>query len=181
MNAIFARIFERETPLVGMDTRLAVDERQRGPMGDAPEMRRVAGPDGVVRRIHYALPSGPDAPLRHAQIFVLTSHRSGSAAEHFALALKRSGRATLIGETTAGAGHYGSPVDIGHGYSAFIPVGRSFDPDNGREWEGVGVEPNVQVPADQALDEALRRAGVTPEQRRTIASARQVGPDARGA
>jgi hypothetical protein len=171
MNAIFSRIFARETPLVGMDTRLAVDQRQSVPIRDAATMRRVPGPEGVARRIHYAVPSGPDSPLRHAQIFVLTSHRSGSAAEHFALALKRTGRATVIGETTAGAGHYGAPVDLGHGYTAFIPFGRSFDPDNDRGWEGVGVAPNVAVPADQALDEALRRAGVAPGQRRTIASA----------
>ena len=171
MDAIFSRIFASETPLVGMDTRLAVDERRRGAMSEPPTMRRVSGPEGVVRRIHYALPVGPDTALRHARIFVLTSQRSGSAAEHFALAMKRSGRATLIGETTAGAGHYGGPVDLGHGYSAFVPVGRSFDPDTDEEWEGVGVSPNIQVPADQALEEALRRAGVAQEQRRTIASA----------
>jgi hypothetical protein len=168
MDAIFPRIFARETALVGMDTRVAVDQRRGGPIGDGPTLRRVAGPDGVVRRIHYAVPSGAASPLQRAQIFVLTSHRSGSAAEHFALAMKRSGRATLIGETTAGAGHYGGPFEVGSGYTAFIPVGRSFDPDNNQEWEAVGVSPNVAVPADQALDEALRRAGVDPAQRRSL-------------
>ena len=102
---------------------------------------------------------------------MLTSRRTGSAAEHFALSLKRTGRATLIGEPTAGAGHYGGMMDLGAGYSAFIPVGRTFDPDNDQGWEGTGVSPNVAVPADQALDEALRRAGVDPAQRRTLAVA----------
>src|SRR5436305_11847446 len=64
------------------------------------------------------------------------------------------------------------PCDLG-GYAAFIPVGRTFDPDNNWDWEGVGVAPDVAAPADQALDEALRRLGVTPAQRRplTVAAA----------
>jgi C-terminal processing protease CtpA/Prc len=68
----------------------------------------------------------------------------------------------LIGETTRGAGHYGGmvPLDKGFTYAAFIPVGRTFDPDTGEGWEGVGVKPDVAVPADKALDEALRLAGV---------------------
>ena len=134
-------------------------------------MRRVAGPEGMVRRMHYAVPSGPSTPLRTAQVFVLTSRVTGSAAEHFALALKRTGRATLIGETTGGAGHYGRMMELGSGYAAFVPFGRSFDPDNNQEWEGTGVAPNVEVPANQALDEALRRAGVEPAERRTLAAA----------
>jgi hypothetical protein len=168
MDVMFPWLYARETALVGMDTRLAVVQHRGEPVPDGPTLRRVAGPDSVVRRMHYAVPSARATPLRNARIFLLTSRRSGSAAEHFALSLKRTGRATLIGETTAGAGHYGGPVDVGHGYSAFIPVGRTFDPDNNQGWEGTGVSPHVAVPADQALDEALRRAGVDPAQRRPL-------------
>ena len=39
-----------------------------------------------------------------------------------------------------------------------IPIGRTFDPVTGADWEGVGVAPDVAVPAVQALDEAVRRA-----------------------
>ena len=170
MDVIFSRLFARETPLVGMDTRLAVAQRGGEPLEDGPTLRLVAGPDGVRRRMHYAVP-GAASPLRQAQVYLLTSRRSGSAAEHFALALKRTGRATLIGESTAGAGHYGGPIAIGGGYSAFVPVGRTFDPDTDRGWEGTGVAPNVEIPADQALDEALRRIGVSAAQRRPLADA----------
>ena len=76
------------------------------------------------------------------------------------LALKRTHRATIIGETTAGAGHYGGQVEIGDKFQAFIPVGRTFDPDTGKDWEGTGVAPDVAVSADKALDEALTLAGV---------------------
>jgi hypothetical protein len=167
MDVIFSYLFARDTLLVGMDTRTAAEREGGNPLGDSSAtIRRVAGPEGVTRRMHHAVP-GPDSPLRNAQVFLLTSRRSGSAAEHFALALKRTHRATLIGETTAGAGHYGRMVDFG-GYAAFVPVGRTFDPDNDWDWEGVGVPPDVAMPADQALDEALRRLGVTAEQRRPL-------------
>lgn len=167
MDVIFSYIFARETPLVVMDTRVAAERNGGNPLGDgSATLRRATGPDGVVRRVHYAVP-GPATPLRNAQIFLLTSRRTGSAAEHFSLALKRTHRATLIGEPTAGAGHYGRMVDFG-GYAAFIPVGRTFDPDNNWDWEGVGVPPDVATPADQALDEALRRLNVTPAERRPL-------------
>ena len=170
MNVIFPYLYSSETVLVGMDTRTAAESRDGNPLAEADAtMSRVSAPEGITRRMHYAFP-GPDTSLRRAQVFLLTSRRSGSAAEHFALALKRTHRATLIGETTAGAGHYGRMVDFG-GYAAFVPVGRTFDPDNHWDWEGVGVPPDVSVPADQALDEALRRLGVTPEQRRSLTPA----------
>lgn len=166
MNVIFSYLFPRETLLVGMDSRAAA-ERGGNALADAdPHMRVAAAPAGIVRRMHYAIP-GPDTPLRRAQLFVLTSRTTGSAAEHFALALKRTHRAVLIGEPTAGANHFGRMVDFG-GWAAFIPVGRTFNPDNDWDWEGVGVPPDVSMPADQALDEALRRLGVRPEQRRSL-------------
>lgn len=168
MDAIFSYIFPRETLLVGMDTRHAAEQAGGNPLGELATLRRADAPEGIIRRMHHAIPDRAGTPLRNAQVFLLTSRRSGSAAEHFALALKRTHRATLIGETTAGAGHYGRMVDFG-GYAAFVPVGRTFDPNNDWDWEGVGVPPDVTMPADQALDEALRRLGVTPERRRPLA------------
>jgi hypothetical protein len=168
MDVIFSYLFARETLLVGMDTRTAAERNGGNPLGEPATLRTASAPESVVRRMHYAIPGAQATPLRGARVFVLTSRRSGSAAEHFALAMKRTGRATLIGEPTAGAGHYGRMVDFG-GYAAFIPVGRTYDPDNNQGWEGTGVSPNVAMPADQALDEALRRAGVDPTRRRSLA------------
>jgi C-terminal processing protease CtpA/Prc len=55
-------------------------------------------------------------------------------------------------------GHYGDVQPAGQRFAALIPVGRTYDPDTNWDWEGRGVTPDVQVPAAQALDEALRRA-----------------------
>lgn len=158
MDTMLPYLYAKPTPLVQMDTRAAVVAAGHEPISEGATVRRLAGPAGVVRREHVVLP-GEATALRRAKVFYLTSSRTASAAEHLALALKRTGRATLIGETTRGAGHYGAMAELEGGFTAFIPVGRTFDPDTGQGWEGTGVAPHVAVPADQALDEALKRAG----------------------
>ena len=168
MDVLFPQLFDKPTLLVGMDTRLAVDERSKGE--EEPSLRKVAGPAGVVRREHWVTPAAQPTELRNAKVYLLTSNKTVSAGEHLSLSLKRTHRATLIGETTRGAGHYGSVVELGHGYAAFVPVGRTFDPDTGEGWEGVGVKPDIAVPADKALDEALKLAGVKSTSEAALAS-----------
>lgn len=160
MDVIFPYLFGTKTPLLTLDTRKAVVETRGDPFGDTPSITPAAdAPEGVVRRVHSATP-GADTGLRTAKVYLLTSKRTASAAEHMALALKRTHRATIIGETTAGAGNYGDFIPLGDGYRAFVPMGRTFDPDTGSGWEGVGVAPDITVPKDQALDVALERTGV---------------------
>ena len=113
-----------------------------------------------MRQVHIAIPAAAGATLGRAKVYLLISGHTASAAEHLSLSLKRTHRATLIGEATCGAGHFGGFEQLPGGYAAFIPVGRTFDPDTGQSWEGNGVKPDVAVTADKALDEALRRAGI---------------------
>lgn len=159
MDVLFPQLYPKPTLLVGMDTRIAVEQRRGSPIEGQASLRKVAGPEGVVRREHWVIPAAQPS-LSKAQVYLLTSNATGSAGEHLALALKRTRRATLIGETTRGMGHYGGVVPLGHGYAAFIPVGRTFDPDTNQGWEGTGVKPHIEVPGDKALDEALKLAGV---------------------
>ena len=159
MNVLFPELFTTKTALVDMDARTNVEQR----LGDAtaePTLELISGPEGVTRRRHFVTPAAHPL-LGEAKVYVLTSHSSASAAEHMSLALKRTHRATLIGETTRGAGNFGYPLSLGYGYSAFLPFGRTFDPDTDQGWEGVGVKPDIAVPADSALDEALKLAGAT--------------------
>ena len=110
-------------------------------------------------------PDAKERRLQHVPVYYLTSHITASAAEALALAFKRTHRAVLVGETTRGAGHFGGVIPIGKRFAAFIPVGRTYDPDTNWDWEGKGVAPDVAVPADQALDKALelaRAAGAHP-------------------
>ncbi|HWH18344.1 MAG TPA: S41 family peptidase, partial [Allosphingosinicella sp.] len=160
MDVMFPHFFSKPQTLVQMDTRVAVEQRHGSPLEDGPTLVKVKGPEGVVRRSHNVVPASTATGLKNAKIYLLTSERTASAAEHLSLSLKRTGRATLIGETTAGAGHYGGMVPLGGGYAAFIPVGRTFDPETDTGWEGTGVKPDIEVPAERALVEALIRSGV---------------------
>jgi hypothetical protein len=88
-------------------------------------------------------------------VYVLTSGRTFSAAEEFTYNLKNLKRATIVGETTGGGAHpvrshYLADVRI----MAFIPFGRAVNPITGTNWEGTGVAPDIQVPADNALQTA---------------------------
>jgi len=95
-------------------------------------------------------PRMPDIPL-----YVLTSKRTFSACEAFAYDLKHLGRATIIGETTRGGAHVVDSREFPNlNIGMQIPFGRAINPVTGTNWEGVGVEPDRQVPVEQALDVA---------------------------
>lgn len=159
MDVLFPHLFAEPTTLVALDTRQSVDARGGNPLQNAA-LREVPAPAGIVRREHFVVPAAQRSGLADAKVFLLTSKRTASAGEHLALSLKRTGRATLIGAATRGAGHYGGFVPLGHGYRALVPVGRTFDPDTGEGWEGGGVKSDVQVAPEKALEEALKLAGV---------------------
>lgn len=159
MDLIFAELFGEPTPLLSMEVRKAVEDAGITIFSEGPTVQRVSGAPGMVTRRHFAQP-GPDAsPLRLARVVVLTSARTASAGEDFALSLKRTGRATIIGETTKGAGHLTLQVRI-HDYVAAVPIGRTFDPDTNLGWEGTGVTPHIVEPAATALARALDHLGL---------------------
>lgn len=155
MDALFPYLFDRETVLV--DMAVAKSEDGPGPMA-GPTLREVPGPANMLVHEHVAIPDATEHRLMKVKVFYLTSKRTRSAGEHFALALKRTHRGTLIGERTAGANHFGGIEPIGAGLAAFVPIGRTYDPDTGKDWEGSGIVPDIEVPAEQALDKALALA-----------------------
>jgi len=152
MDAILPLFYREQTTLLRMDTRR--DAAALLGSDDTPTMVPQPAEDGVLRRDHIVIPDTTETRLFDVPLYYLTSKGTGSAGEHLALALKRTGRATLIGETTYGAGHFGMPVQAGR-FGIFIPSGRTYDPDTGAGWEATGVAPHVPVPADAALDKAL--------------------------
>lgn len=170
MDAVFPYLFARPTPLVRMATRRSVFEREgAGPMGDLPSLKPVDGDPAFVTREHWATPNR-ETRLRGARVYVLTSGRTASAAEHFCLAMKATKRATLVGEPTAGGNHFGYGMDLPGGLEAFIPVGRTFDPATGKDWEGVGVLPDVAVSKEEALIRVLEREGIATEKATQLSS-----------
>lgn len=111
--------------------------------------------DVEIRRADtVAHPTFPTQP-----IYVLTSGRSFSAAEAVAYDLQAAGRATVVGEATGGGANPSTTMDLGPWFTVVMPIAVSRHPLTGTNWEGVGVQPDVAVPAERALDEAVRLAG----------------------
>jgi retinol-binding protein 3 len=103
---------------------------------------------------YWTLPYVPGNRLPTVPVFVLTSHRTFSGGEEFTNNLKVLKRATIVGEVTGGGAH---PV-VGHRiddrFTIGVPFARAINPTTKTNWEGVGVEPDVSVPADDALTTA---------------------------
>lgn len=107
--------------------------------------------DGILR-IRFE----PMMPRFGGPVVVLTSGRTASAAELGVDALMASGRVTVIGERTAGAMLSQRTFDVPGGFQLALPIADYYSQRVGRI-EGVGLVPDVTVPADSALSEALRR------------------------
>ena len=158
MDVMFPYLFAEKTPLVKMEMARAIFEENGSPFGESPTLVVEKGADKVTST-HFAIP-GPDTALRKAQVLLLTSNATASAAEHFSLAMKTSGRGTLIGEATAGANHFGGPLELNENFAVWMPIGRSYNPRTGEDWEGAGIQPDIAVDPRRALVTALEKAGV---------------------
>jgi hypothetical protein len=106
----------------------------------------------------WSLPTHPAGNRPETPLYVLISSSTGSAAEGFPYHLRAMERATLVGETTYGAGNPGGEFYLDEGYTIFISTGSARNPITQSNWESVGVEPHVAVSADTALEEAMMLA-----------------------
>jgi retinol-binding protein 3 len=108
--------------------------------------------EGDTTRQWWTLPYVPGKRYGDKKdVYVLTSKRTFSAAEEFTYNLKNLKRATIIGETTGGGAHPGGTRRINDHFQVWVPSGRAINPYSKTNWEGTGVKPDVDVPADQAL------------------------------
>lgn len=96
----------------------------------------------------------PGRRMPDADVYVLTSHRTFSAAEEFTYDLQTQKRATIVGEVTGGGAHPGGGEHLGEHFMMFLPSGRAINPVTKTDWEGTGVKPDVAVPAEKALQTA---------------------------
>ncbi|MGI5445655.1 S41 family peptidase [Streptomyces sp. CA-243310] len=102
---------------------------------------------------HLPAPRYLDRPVQ-----VLTSGTTFSAGEDIAYTLQANGRAVVVGETTRGGAHPTTRYAVTEHVLVTVPTARAVNTVTGTNWEGVGVIPDVPVPADQALEEALKTA-----------------------
>ena len=96
----------------------------------------------------------PGKTMFDTPVYVLVSGFTGSAAEEFTFDLKNQKRATIVGETTGGAGNTVEfrVYDVGSFLAGLkLPNAQALDPETKRGWEAIGVAPDIAVPADKAL------------------------------
>ncbi len=108
--------------------------------------------------IRLTLTTVPGPRRTAVPLYVLVDRRSASAAEDIPFVLQNLGRATIVGERTAGAGRNVDLHRAVHGLSVAVSISRVYDPATGRQWERVGIEPDIVAPSDEALDAALGHA-----------------------
>lgn len=95
----------------------------------------------------------PNIPL-----FILISRRTFSAAEDFAYTMQSFKKAKIIGEPSRGGAH---PIDffpLPNGFRFKVPFAMSIDPNTKTNWEGTGVIPDIQVPAEELFETAKELA-----------------------
>jgi hypothetical protein len=139
----------------------------------------VADRSRGTRRVRYTLASVPGLRRTDVPIWILTDRGTASAGEDFSFVLRQLGRAKTVGDRTAGAGHNNATVPLAAGFSASISFTRVSDARTGKEWERVGVQPDVAVNPSDALTvahlaalDSLQRLATDPAQRAAVATAR---------
>ncbi len=91
-------------------------------------------------------------------VYLLCSGETFSGGEDFCYTLQAQGRAEVIGEPTGGGAHPTDFVPISATIGIGVPFARSINPVTGSNWQGTGVRPDTEVPAERAYDVAYGKA-----------------------
>ncbi len=112
--------------------------------------------------------------LSTVPVYVVTSGSTFSGAEEFAYNLKSMKRATIVGQTTGGGAHPVDSLEIeGYDVVVSLPYGRAVNPITDTNWEGTGVQPDIETTVTRALDTAHLKAVETLQEAATSDQRRQ--------
>lgn len=169
----YLKVPDLATPSTANNVRQAVQELEQSgvrsfildlrgnPGGRLIEMMQTAGifTSGFLWRTitRWTLPlpyPALGATETELPLVVLIDGDVNSAAEGLAGALKASGRATVIGQTSAGNVEAVLPFCLRDGSQAWIATG-VLAPLRGATWEGRGVEPDITTEAEETLEAAV--------------------------
>ena len=87
-------------------------------------------------------------------IFVLTDNKTASTCEPIVYVLKKSKRATIVGENTAGAMLSATSFDVSGKYKLILPLADFYTYD-GVRLDQVGVSPNIETESEYALEKVM--------------------------
>ncbi len=92
--------------------------------------------------------------IEDTPMYVLVNGRTASGGEAVAHTLKYSGRAQIIGETTYGAGYSFDEFIVDEHFILMISTATSMHPQAQKNWESVGVQPDIKCKSQKALNTA---------------------------
>jgi len=107
---------------------------------------------------YWTLPYVPGQKLDDKPLYILVSKETFSAGEGFAYDIQARKRGIIIGERTDGGSHPGASYRLNQHFEAFIPIGCLTHPITKRNWEGIGVSPDVPISSERALKVAQKMA-----------------------
>jgi C-terminal processing protease CtpA/Prc len=87
-------------------------------------------------------------------VFVLTSRSTFSAGEAMVDAMRTWRHAQVIGERTRGGSNAALPTKATDHFIMGVPFMKTVNVMTGKNWNGVGIAPDVVVPAEKAQDTA---------------------------
>lgn len=112
-------------------------------------------PSGHTKQ-HHTLSYVPGAKFGEDKpVYVLISKRTFSAAEALAYDLQALQRATIIGQPSGGGAHPFEYKRIHPHFVLWSVTQKSINPITKQNWQGIGVQPDVRVEPEKALDTAL--------------------------
>lgn len=109
-------------------------------------------------RQYWTLPYLPAPRYLDRPVYVLTSASTFSGGEDVAYTLQAHGRAEVVGETTRGGAHPTARHPVTEHITVTVPTARTINAVTGTNWEGVGVQPDRAVPAEEACETAYGEA-----------------------
>lgn len=111
-----------------------------------------------IERGQWVLPGLPGKRMVKMPLYILTGSTSFSSAEWLSYTMKKLGRATLIGARTAGGAHPVARKPLDDDLFVQVPIGQIRDPVDHRDFEGTGVQPDIEIPSIDALPLAHKLA-----------------------
>ena len=110
------------------------------------------------RRSIYLTETLPMDKLPDLPIYILINKGTGSAAESFAYMMKHLNRATLLGETTVGAGNGSTYFRISNQFMVQVATWETLNAVTNTSWEKVGVVPHIKLDSAEVEQTAFALA-----------------------